>query len=108
MGRQGYAHEPHALKGGISHDVIKAIRARRTPDFIKEDERFVYDATIELDSLRTMSQATYDRGMALLGAEAMVELVAAVGFYVMVAMTLNTFQAPVPGVEPGGQLPLAP
>ena len=30
----------------------------------------------------------------------MVELVAAVGFYVMVAMTLNAFDVPVPGKNP--------
>jgi hypothetical protein len=41
--------------------------------------------------------------MALFGEQKMVELVAAVGFYVMVAMTLNAFDAPVPG----GKKPLA-
>lgn len=98
-----FVHEPHALRLGISQAVIDAIRERRTPDLEREDERLVYDITRELDATRTMSQATYDRGIALLGAEQMVELVSAVGFYVMVAMTLNTFQAPVPG----GKLPLA-
>jgi hypothetical protein len=37
--------------------------------------------------------------MALFGERRMVELVAAVGFYVMVAMTLNVFDVPVPGDE---------
>lgn len=98
-----YVHEPHALRLGVSQSVIDAIRERRTPDFDKEDERLVYDITRELDATRTLSQTTYDRGIAMLGAEQMVELVSAVGFYVMVALTLNTFQAPVPG----GKLPLA-
>lgn len=97
-----FVHEPHAVRLGVSQAVVEAIRERRTPDFEKEDERLVYDITRELDATRTLSQATYDRGVAMLGAEAMVELVSAVGFYVMVAMTLNTFQAPVPG----GKLPL--
>lgn len=98
-----FVHEPHALRLGISQTVIDAIRERRTPDFDRQDERLVYDISHELDATKTLSQATYDRGIALLGAQAMVELVSAVGFYVMVAMTLNTFQAPVPG----GKLPLA-
>lgn len=98
-----FVHEPHARRLGVADEVIEAIRTRRTPDFAKEDERLVYDITLELDATRTLSDATYARGIALLGAEAMVELVSAVGFYVMVAMTLNTFQAPVPG----GKLPLA-
>ena len=98
-----FVHEPHALRLGVSQGIIDAIRERRTPDFDKEDERLVYDITRELDATRTLSKATYDRGTALLGVEAMVELVSAVGFYGMVAMTLNTFEAPVPG----GKLPLA-
>ena len=98
-----FVHEPHALRLGVSQAVIEAIRERRTPDFDKQDERLVYDISHELDATKTLSQATYDRGISLLGAEAMVELVSAVGFYVMVAMTLNTFQAPVPG----GKVPLA-
>jgi len=33
----------------------------------------------------------------LFGEQVMVELVSAVGFYAMVAMTLNAFAVPVPG-----------
>lgn len=98
-----FVHEPHALRLGLSEGVVDAIRERRTPDFEKADERLVYDITRELDATRTLSQTTYQRGIDMLGAEAMVELVSAVGFYVMVAMTLNAFDAPVPG----GRLPLA-
>jgi alkylhydroperoxidase family enzyme len=35
--------------------------------------------------------------MALFGEQVMVELVSAIGFYSMVAMTLNAFAVPVPG-----------
>jgi hypothetical protein len=35
--------------------------------------------------------------MAILGEQTMVELVSAIGFYVMVAMTLNAFEVSVPG-----------
>ena len=97
-----FVHEPHAARLGVAQEVIEAIREWRTPDFEKQDERLVYDITRELDATRTLSDATYKRGIDMLGAEVMVELVSAVGFYVMVAMTLNTFQAPVPG----GKLPL--
>ena len=98
-----FVHEPYALKLGVSQSVIEAIRERRTPNFERDDERLVYDLTRELDQTRTLSDHSYARGTAMLGDQAMVELVSAVGFYVMVAMTLNTFQAPVPG----GKLPLA-
>jgi 4-carboxymuconolactone decarboxylase len=92
-----FVHEPHALKLGIAPDIVEAIRERRTPSFTREDERLVYDITLELNSTRSLSEATYRRGIAMFGEQALVELVSAVGFYVMVAMTLNAFEVPVPG-----------
>ena len=56
----------------------------------------VYEITLELNSTRTLSEPTFNRGMEMFGDQRMVELVAAVGFYVMVAMTLNAFEVPVP------------
>ena len=44
-----------------------------------------------------MSQPAYDRALAALGLDLLIELIVAAGFYTMVAMTLNTFDAPVPG-----------
>ena len=32
-----FIHEPHALKFGISPDIIEAIRLGRTPDFTRDD-----------------------------------------------------------------------
>ncbi|MFM1816127.1 MAG: hypothetical protein RLZ98_2822 [Pseudomonadota bacterium] len=98
-----FVHERHALDFGIAPGIVEDIKARRTPNFDKEDERAVYDITHELIAYHTLSEATYARGLALFGEEVLVELVSAVGFYVMVAMTLNTFEAPVPG----GAKPLA-
>jgi 4-carboxymuconolactone decarboxylase len=92
-----FIHEPHALKFGIAPEIVQAIRERRTPDFTREDERLVYDITTELNTTRTLSEASFQRGMAMFGEQVMVELVSAVGFYAMVAMTLNTFAVAVPG-----------
>lgn len=92
-----FIHEPHALKFGVSPDIVEAIRTRRTPEFSREDERLVYEVTMELNTTRSLSDASYKLGMALLGEQVMVELVSAIGFYVMVAMTLNAFAIPVPG-----------
>src|SRR4029077_17592501 len=92
-----FIHEPHALKFGIASEIVQAIRDRRTPDFARDDERLVYDITTELNTTRTLSDASYQRGMALFGEQVMVELVSAIGFYSMVAMTLNAFAVSVPG-----------
>jgi 4-carboxymuconolactone decarboxylase len=92
-----FIHEPHALTFGISPEIIQAIRERRTPVFTRDDERLVYDITLELNTTRLLSEANYQRGMAMFGEQVMVELVSAIGFYVMVAMTLNAFTVTIPG-----------
>jgi 4-carboxymuconolactone decarboxylase len=92
-----FIHEPHALSFGIASEIVQAIRERRTPDFARDDERLVYDITMELNTTRTLSDASYQRGMAMFGEQVMVELISAIGFYAMVAMTLNAFAVSVPG-----------
>jgi 4-carboxymuconolactone decarboxylase len=94
-----FIHEPHARKLGITSAIIDAIRERRTPDFTSEDERAVYDITLELNTTHSLSEANFRRGMALFGERALVELVSAIGFYAMVAMTLNAFDIQVPDGE---------
>jgi len=91
-----FIHEPHALQHGIAQEIVDAIRERRTPNFGREDERAVYDITLELNTTQTLSAATFERGMKLFDEQRMVELVSAVGFYSMVAMTLNAFDVQVP------------
>jgi 4-carboxymuconolactone decarboxylase len=91
-----FIHEPYALKFGISPDIIQAIREQRAPNFTRDDERLVYEITTELNTTGSLSEATYNSGMAMFGEQAMVELVSAIGFYAMVAMTLNAFAVPVP------------
>ncbi len=60
-----FVHEPHALKLGIAPNIIDAIRERRIPTFTREDERLVYEITTELNTTRTLSEASYLRGMAM-------------------------------------------
>ena len=98
-----HIHEPHALQNGISREIVEAIRERRTPNFTLEDERLVYDITLELNATHQLSDATFSRGMAMFGEQRLVELVSGIGFYAMVAMTLNAFDVAVPE----GKQPLA-
>jgi 4-carboxymuconolactone decarboxylase len=76
---------------------VDAIRVRCAPEFARDDERLVYDTITELNETHTLSQPAYDRALAALGLDLLIELIAAAGFYTMVAMTLNAFDAPVPG-----------
>ncbi|MGH7782343.1 MAG: carboxymuconolactone decarboxylase family protein [Candidatus Binatia bacterium] len=66
-----FIHEPHALKLGIAPDIVEAIRERRTPNFVHDDERLVCDITTELNTTRSLSEANFNRGMALSGEQKM-------------------------------------
>ncbi len=94
-----FAHESRAREVGVATDVIEALRHRRTPPFAGADERAVYDVVTELNETRALGSATYDRALGILGLDRMIELVTGAGFYTMVAMMLNAFDAPVPGGE---------
>jgi 4-carboxymuconolactone decarboxylase len=98
-----FVHEKAGLEAGLTQAVVDAIRTRCAPEFVREDERLVYDTINELNETRTLSQPTYDCALAALGLDLLIELIAGAGFYTMVAMTLNTFDAPVPG----GKRPLS-
>ena len=100
-----YAHAPQAAKLGIAPDVIEAIRVGKPPSFTKDDERVVYDVVQELSGSRKLSQATYDKALAVLGEEQLVELVASAGFYTMVAMTVVAFDIAIPPPNPPNPMP---
>jgi 4-carboxymuconolactone decarboxylase len=94
-----FAHAKQALAAGVSPEVVEAIRHKRKPAFARDDERLVYDLVTEMNGTRTLSQSTYDRTVAAIGLDDTIELVTALGFYTMVAIMLNGFDAPVPGGE---------
>ena len=94
-----FAHAKQGIAAGLSADAVEAIRQKRPPDFARDDERLIYDLVTEMNETRTLSQPTYDRAVAALGLDRVIELITAVGFYTMVAIMLNGFDATVPGGE---------
>ncbi|MBI0537189.1 carboxymuconolactone decarboxylase family protein [Roseomonas sp. KE2513] len=108
------AHKREGLKAGMDPEVVAAIAARREPVLRDERESTVYDVARTLLGTRRLPDALYQRGVAVLGERGLVELVGIMGYYSMVALTLNAFElglpenfAPELGAEPG-DLPGAP
>ncbi len=100
-----YYHEGLARKAGLADDIIAAIADRRAPPFRNEDERAVYDFSLALLRDRAVDEATFARARSLFGERGVVDLVAILGYYALISMTLNVFEVPIPG---GGKAPLAP
>jgi 4-carboxymuconolactone decarboxylase len=89
------AHEPQALKAGVKPATIQALRAGRKPSSAPKDERALYAFIKELYANRRASDRAYKAAHAVVGDTGMVELVGLLGYYAMVAMTLNVFRMPV-------------
>ena len=100
-----YAHARIAAEVGIPDTVITAISQCRRASLDNSDESVVYAFSNELLEKQEVGDETYDAAVALLGESGIVELIALIGYYGIISMTLNVAQVPLPdGVEP----PLAP
>jgi len=95
-----FAHARIAESSGIKASTVKAIHAGRTPKGLPKDEQAIYDFIKELYGSRRVSDRTYKQVQAVLGDAGTVELVGILGYYALVAMSLNVFRMPVPEGEP--------
>lgn len=94
-----YAHAPPARDGGLSEEVIDAVKEGRRPEFKEEDEAAVYDFCAELYATSRVSDAAYRAVVGHLGEGGAVDLVGILGYYALVSMTLNVFQVGLPEGE---------
>lgn len=95
-----HAHARLAREAGVDEAVIAAIAAGQRPAFAHDDEALVYDMATELLQTRRVGEATYRRAVEAFGLPQVVELVATVGYYCMVSLTLNAFEMPLPEGAP--------
>jgi 4-carboxymuconolactone decarboxylase len=94
--REWTMHKRAALKAGLEPEVIAAIAARRRPGLADEKGRTVHEISAALLASGHLPEALYRDGVAALGERGMVELVALVGYYCFVALTLNAFELGMP------------
>ena len=98
------SHEAEALKAGLSEASIETLRLGRSR-FERADEQAIHDYGIELLTRHFASDATYLRALAIFGVAGMVELTALIGYYAMIALTLNAAEFELPA---GTTPPLPP
>lgn len=95
-----FAHARLARKAGVADATLDAIARRERPAGMPADEALIHDAVLELHTTRGLSDETYAKVVAAHGEHGLVELIALSGYYVMVAMTLNVADVPLPEGEP--------
>ena len=89
-------HAAEATRAGVPDSVIDAIREKRQPSFDDGPSRAIFDFTAALVSTGRVPDDLYKAAASELGVRPLVELVALIGYYTMVALTLNAFQIPAP------------
>ncbi len=100
-----HVHQPIAERAGISAEHIRAVAQGRRPDNMAADESVVHDFLQELQTNRSVSDATYSRAVELFGERGVVDLCGLCGYYSLLAMVMNVARTALPdGVSP----PFAP
>lgn len=95
-----YVHKREALKAGLAPEIVDAIARRAPPPFADEAARVVHDYALALHTTHRIPADLHDAAVAALGEQGVVELVGLLGYYALVAMTLNAFDIGVPAGEP--------
>jgi 4-carboxymuconolactone decarboxylase len=90
------AHKKIALTAGVDPRTIDDIAAGRSPFLKGPLEEAVYHVSAALLSKGKLPSALYQQGLEALGERGMVELVGILGYYSLVALTLNAFDIGLP------------
>jgi len=99
-----YAHRELAMQAGLAPAIADAIAAGVRPAKLDVEEAAVYDFASELLATKGVSDATFATVKTMFGQQAVVDLIATMGYYCIVAMALNVNRTALPP----GAVPLAP
>ena len=101
-----FAHRREATRIGFTEDIFEALLAQRKPAALDTVQSAIHDYAVELCRSYSVRGTTHAAAVQVLGEKGVVELTALIGYYTMVAMTLNAHEIPLPeGVEPAFRLP---
>jgi 4-carboxymuconolactone decarboxylase len=90
------AHEPAALKAGLTQDQVSAVLSGRVPGGLTDDEAAVCGLARVMTAERNLSDEGYESGLATLGKERLAALTFLVGYYSALALSLAVFRPVLP------------
>jgi len=91
-----YVHEPVARQKGLSDEIIRSIATARRPASMDTEETEIYDFCTELFVGKRVSDASYDPVLQRFGENGVVELVAIMGYFGLLAMMMDVARTPLP------------
>ncbi|MGH6628007.1 MAG: hypothetical protein ACRECD_15940 [Burkholderiaceae bacterium] len=77
-------------------NAIERIRQGQSPLLADERQALLHRLATELLAHHRISEATYRAAISRFGERVLVEVVGALGYYALVAMTLNAFEMCIP------------
>jgi 4-carboxymuconolactone decarboxylase len=86
-----YIHYPIALQAGVREEDAQALLRGEHPAFVDADDALIYAFASELYDTKRVSDATCAQTVERFGHPVTINLVALLGYYALVAMTLNVF-----------------
>jgi 4-carboxymuconolactone decarboxylase len=96
------AHEPEALKEGLSPALIEVIRHRRPLTGVAPEDATIIALGREMFGDRKVQSETYAKALSQFGRRGLVDLVALMAQYAATAAVLTAFDMQLdPGTEPG-------
>ena len=90
-----YAHRSYALTAGLSPEIIQALAAGKRPH-MQKDEEVVYNFCTEILNTKQVTDATFQAAKDQFGERGIVDLLGVIGYYDLVAMSLNVDRYPLP------------
>ena len=93
------SHAPRAVEYGIPQAVIDDVYAGRRPSGAEEHE-LTYDVCMEMQANHRLPLSLYRRAVEAFGERGLAEMMAVIGYYTLVSMSLNAFEVEVaPGTK---------
>ncbi len=85
------AHVAHGQKAGIPMETIRAVHQRKGVEHFSSEDAQIVSLVREMIHRHRISEPTFQAIYGRFGEKGMVELTATIGYYAMLACTLNTF-----------------
>jgi 4-carboxymuconolactone decarboxylase len=101
-----YAHYPLAMKAGLKREIAEAVFEGRRADGMAADEEAVYNFVTELNTMKRISDVTYERTVSQVGEQGVIDIIGLQGYYTLIAMTLNVSRFELP--KDGRRFPRSP
>ena len=94
------AHVNHGQKAGIPLETIRAVHQRKGVEHFSTEDAQIVSFVREMLHSHRVSEPTFQAIYGRFGEKGMVEITATVGYYAMVACTLNTFDVVTAAAPP--------